>query len=165
MAQFPNTMERVPSHTTERANQRIEQALKNRLLHFANHPADIDERLEELEQEWDIERKLETNASLLALAGTVLGATVHRRFLLVPAFVTGFLAQHALQGWCPPLPIFRRLGTRTAREIEKERYALKYLRGDFQNLPDGDSPKRHVEAVLKAIEQGESVKDKDNSVT
>jgi hypothetical protein len=34
------------------------------------------------------------------------------------------------------VPLFRRLGVRTASEIDEERYALKALRGDFRNLPD-----------------------------
>lgn len=153
MHNFPSTMERVPSHTAEKVNRRIQDSMKSRLLYYAEHQDDIDVRLEELEQEWDIERKLETNASLLALAGTVLGATVNRRFLLIPAFVTGFLAQHAIQGWCPPLPLFRRLGTRTVREIEKERYALKYLRGDFAKLPADKSPRKRVKAALLAVEK------------
>ena len=37
-----------------------------------------------------------------------------------------------LKGWCPPLPVFRRLGVRTETEIQTERYALKALRGDFE---------------------------------
>lgn len=153
MHNLPTTMERVPSHTAEKVNRRIHDNMKSRLLYYAEHTDDIDVRLGELEREWDIERKLETNASLLALAGTVLGATVNRRFLFIPAVVTGFLAQHALQGWCPPLPIFRRLGTRTVREIEKERYALKYLRGDFANSPTDHSPQKRVKAALQAVEK------------
>ena len=50
---------------------------------------------------------------------------------LLPALVTTFLFQHAVQGWCPPIPLLRRLGIRTSREIEIERVALKILRGDF----------------------------------
>ena len=88
---------------------------------------------------WDIERTLEANASLVALIGLGLGAFVHRRFYLLPAVVAGFLLQHALQGWCPPLPVFRRLGVRTAREIE-ERTTLKALRGDFQGVPAASKP-------------------------
>lgn len=61
-----------------------------------------------------------------------------RRFYLLPAVVVGFLLQHAVQGWCPPMPVFRRLGVRTASEIEEERYALKALRGDFRGVSDGD---------------------------
>jgi len=36
----------------------------------------------------------------------------------------GFLAFHALRGWCPPLPLFRRLGFRSADEIGVEREVL-----------------------------------------
>jgi len=39
--------------------------------------------------------------------------------------VTAFLLQHAIQGWCPPIPILRRFGFRTADEINRERYALR----------------------------------------
>ena len=60
-----------------------------------------------------------------------------RKWFLFPAVVAGFLLQHAVQGWCPPLPVFRRYGVRTQTEIDYERYALKSLRGDFQGLPAG----------------------------
>ncbi len=72
---------------------------------------------------WDIERLLEANASTIMLVGLVLGTTANRKFLLVPAAVAAFLLVHALRGWCPPLPILRRLGVRTQAEIESERYA------------------------------------------
>ena len=36
------------------------------------------------------------------------------------------------------MPVFRRLGVRTAGEIDRERYALKALRGDFDRIaPSG----------------------------
>ncbi len=60
-----------------------------------------------------------------------------------PAAVAGFLFQHAVQGWCPPVPLFRRLGFRTAREIDHERYALKALRGDFRRLEHGSDLPHH----------------------
>jgi hypothetical protein len=53
------------------------------------------------------------------LIGLALGATVDRRFFLVPGLVAGFLLQHAVQGWCPPIPFFRRRGFRTASEIDR----------------------------------------------
>jgi hypothetical protein len=46
----------------------------------------------------------------VSLAGVLLGALVDRRFFVIPGLVAGFLLQHALQGWCPPVPVFRRLG-------------------------------------------------------
>jgi hypothetical protein len=43
---------------------------------------------------------------------------------------------HSLQGFYPMLPLFRRLGLRTDNEIAKERFAIKALRGDFQQIPN-----------------------------
>ena len=37
------------------------------------------------------------------------------------------------------MPILRRLGYRTAREIDEERVALKALRGDFRTAEPGDA--------------------------
>ncbi len=127
----PATTDRVESQTSERINRRIARSMADRVRWCARHPDGIGRRLEELDREWDIERALEANAATLAFAGTVLGAAVDRRFLALPMAVTAFLLQHALQGWCPPVPVFRRLGYRTASEIAEERYALKALRGDF----------------------------------
>ena len=76
-----------------------------------------------------MERTLEANASTLAFTGVALAAIVDRRFLVIPAIVTAFLFQHAVQGWCPPVLILRRLGFRTAREIETKRTAFKAIRG------------------------------------
>jgi hypothetical protein len=78
---------------------------------------------------------LEANAASIALSGTALGLFLDRRFLVLPALVMAFLLQHALQGWCPPAPLLRRLGVRTSSEIEAERYALKAVRGDFSGGP------------------------------
>jgi hypothetical protein len=105
-----------------------------RVRHFAADPSGISRRLRELDEEWDIERAIEANASLLAFTGVALGVTSDRRWLLLPALVTAFLFQHATQGWCPPVPVLRRLGFRTAHEIEQERAALKAIRGDFDGV-------------------------------
>jgi hypothetical protein len=75
---------------------------------------------------------------------------VDRKFLYLPAVVAGFLLQHAVQGWCPPVPLFRRMGFRTQSEIDHERYALKALRGDFRNLATGDGSSQ---AAAKQAEQ------------
>jgi hypothetical protein len=34
------------------------------------------------------------------------------------------------------VPVFRRLGVRTRQEIEREKYALKALRGDFDGVAE-----------------------------
>lgn len=128
--------DRVQRHTSETVNRAIHAAMLERLVYFALHPERIESRLDELDREWDIERALEANASSFALAGLTLGVARDRRWLALPAAVAGFLLQHAVQGWCPPLPVLRRLGFRTAHEIDQERYALKALRGDFRMVED-----------------------------
>jgi hypothetical protein len=125
---------RVAIHTSREAGRDINQRLEQSIRHFSAHPNEIDARLRALDAEWDIERAIEANASALAFTGVALGAAHDRRWLLLPALVTAFLFQHAVQGWCPPVPILRRLGFRTAYEIEQERQMLKALRGDFARL-------------------------------
>jgi hypothetical protein len=131
---IPTTRERVPAHTSETVNERIERETYDRVRRFAARPSEIPQRLHELDKEWDIERAIETNASALAFIGVILGYFHHPYWLALPAAVTGFLFQHAVQGWCPPVPILRRLGFRTVYEIEQERYALKAMRGDFDRV-------------------------------
>ena len=145
-----STIERVTRHTGESISRQIMRQIADSVRWHAAHPEGIDRRLHELDQEWDVERTLEVNASTLALTGTVLGATVDKRWLALPALVTAFLFQHAVQGWCPPLPILRRLGFRTAREIDTERYALKALRGDFG--PIGPGPHDHDSRASHALQ-------------
>jgi len=135
LVRLPNTASRVPDHTPDRYNDQIRRDTRASIAACAaGGRVAIERRLEELDREWDIERALENNASVAVLVGLTLGITVDRRWLIFPAAVAGFLLQHALQGWCPPLPVLRRLGFRTADEIAHERYALKALRGDFQEL-------------------------------
>ena len=152
---IPATTARVSKHTAEEINERIrrrtEQSVSSCLLAGT---AAVDKRLRELDHEWDIERTLEANAASLALLGLGLGAFVDRKGFALPAVVCGFLLQHAIQGWCPPVPVFRRLGVRTSSEIDEERYAMKSLRGDFQGLPrasEGQSNSSAVSQTLDAV--------------
>ncbi|AMV40220.1 DUF2892 domain-containing protein [Planctomyces sp. SH-PL62] len=148
---IPTTVTRVPEHTAEHVNDDIRRRTQEDIARIAAQgPEAIDRRLAELDREWDIERTLEANAATVALIGLGLGTFVDRRFYLLPAAVAGFLLQHAVQGWCPPMPVFRRLGVRTATEIEEERYALKALRGDFRGVGDGDG--RDPTGVGKALQ-------------
>jgi hypothetical protein len=129
--------ERVRSVTRGQENSEIDNYIILNLEYYKSEgPAAIDARIEELDREWDIERTLEVNAAAFALTGTVLASVINKRWFVVPALVAIFLAQHAVQGWCPPVSILRRLGVRTRPEIDREKYALKALRGDFENVND-----------------------------
>ncbi len=138
-----STRERVPQHTQEDINRRIQEEIAARVEFYDRHPDRIRSRLLELDEEWDIERAIEANAASISLIGTVLGGvTRDRRWLVLPALVAGFLLQHAIEGWCPPVPVLRRLGFRTSYEIEQERQALKALRGDFDAISRSDDRAR-----------------------
>lgn len=121
---LPATSDRVRRNTPEHINRRIEKMNQCLIEYYQNHPELIDKRLQELNQEWDIERALEANASSLVLGGSLMGLMASRKFFAVPLVVGSFLLLHAYQGWCPPLRLLRRLGYRTAAEIETERHAL-----------------------------------------
>lgn len=142
-----NEADRVRAHTAEEVNLEIDQAIRCSIQTYAgqSHEA-ISGRIAELEQEWDVERTLELNASTLALTGLVLGVATNKKWLILPGVVLPFLMQHALQGWCPPLPVMRSLGIRTRQEIDLEKYALKALRGDFENARDADRALEAAEA-------------------
>lgn len=149
---IPGTSERVPQQTHWTINEQIRRQTRANIDRYRTaSPEEISCRLEELEQEWDVERVLEANAASATLLGVGLGLTVDRRWFLFPAVIGGFLLQHAIQGWCPPLPLFRRLGYRTQREIDEERYALKAIRGDFDALTDRENLPA-AEGVLAAVE-------------
>ena len=138
--------DRVRLHTNPEVNEKIDRETEQTITRTAlAGPGAIQMRLDQLDREWDIERKLEANASTLGFIGVLLAALVSPWWLILPGIVTFFLFQHAVQGWCPPLTIFRRMGTRTRKEIDREKFALKALRGDFSSL-DGNA-KRAMEAA------------------
>jgi hypothetical protein len=147
---FPHTPERVRRHTSPEVNRQLDAEVADSVGFHARHPERIERRLRALDAEWDIERTLEANAAALALTGTLLGLFVDKRFLVLPLAVTAFLLQHAVQGWCPPVPFFRKRGVRTMREIDEERYALKALRGDFG--PIGPGPHKRDSRASHALQ-------------
>jgi hypothetical protein len=132
--------ERVRANTSAEINWRIDQQIEENVRLYANRPKDeIARRIWELEQEWDIERVLEFMAAAFSLTGTFFSLARDRRWILLPGVVLSFLLLHAVQGWCPPVPVLRRLGVRTREEIDRERYALKVLIGDFPRVSSVDA--------------------------
>lgn len=122
--QIAETANRVSRNTPQQVNRKIKAKADRSVAYYERHPDEIKARLKALDREWDIERLLEANASTLMLLGVGLGLGVSRKLFAIPVVVSSFLLQHAIQGWCPPVPIFRRLGFRTQSEIEAERHAL-----------------------------------------
>jgi hypothetical protein len=148
MKETVDTSDRVRASSSVAVNRQIDREIEARVRRYAARSReDITHRIWELDREWDIERVLETNASALAFTGLFLGSKYDRRWFWLPAIVLPLLFQHAVQGWCPPVPILRRLGVRTRKEIDREKYALKILRGDFEKTHIGD----RAEAALTAV--------------
>lgn len=144
--------DRVRNSTPYRLNQKIDDSIKENIAYYATKSKEeISHRIKALDREWDIERLLEVNMSTLALTGIALSVTKHIRWLLLPTVVLGFFAQHAIQGWCPPLPILRKLGYRTRGEIDQEKYALKLLRGDFSRAAGQVKVDADPETVFHAV--------------
>src|SRR5687768_6775514 len=109
-----STTERVPANTAEHLNEQIRCRTEMRVArHAKSGPEAIDRRLKELDREWDIERWLETMAPTFTLIGLGLGLARRRIWFVLPCIVQSFFLQHAIQGWCPPIPLLRRLGVRS----------------------------------------------------
>lgn len=135
----------VRRNTPARSLRDIDQQIENNIAFYSTQPESaITERIKELEAEWGMERWLEANASALAFSGTVLGLTVNKKWFVLPLLVTDFLFQHAVQ---PAVPVLRKAGIRTRGEIDREKFALKLLRGDFNDL--GPELREHSEAVRR----------------
>lgn len=77
-------------------------------------PRQIERRLRRVDLAWQFERVLHANALPVAIAGTLLGALLDRRFLALPALVGGWL-------------LLRRL--RPSWTLAEEREALRLLYG------------------------------------
>lgn len=118
--------DRVRRSTSEERNCQIDRQTDNCIARYSRaSPGEIRKRIADLDQEWDVERILEVNASTLALTGLVLGLTVNRKWFVLPSIVLPLLLKHGLQGWCPPLPLLRKMGVRTRGKIDREKHALQ----------------------------------------
>ncbi len=129
-----STAGRVPAHTAEPVNRKIRRETEANIQYYRAHPDEIAERLGEIDREWDIERTLKANAATILLFAILFGLAGSRKWLLLAGMVAAFLLQHAVEGWCPPLPLFRRMGVRTQTEIERERFALLALRNQPERV-------------------------------
>lgn len=116
--------DRIRSNTLERVNHKIDRNTERTIAEVvALGPEAVRERLKELDREWDIDRVLMLNFSVIVFA-QLLAARKNRKWLWGPLIQTPLLLLHATVGWCPPMLWFRPLGFRTRQEIQAEREAL-----------------------------------------
>lgn len=120
---------------------------------YARHPEAIAARLEELDREWDCCQAAAAVSVGMSLASLASAFSPRARWAVLP--LTALQAVLVKQTFTPGAFAGRlagRCGLRTRRQIESERYTLKALRGDFQNLPDSPE-ERGVAPVIAAVGQ------------
>ncbi len=128
------TTNRVETNTSGSLDTEFQRQLRENISRYANAtPAEIEQRLEELDKEWNIERVIEIEAPTMIGLGAILGATLNRSWFMLSAVAASMVILHNTQGWYPLIPVFRRLGLRSQNEIEQERSALRALRGDHKD--------------------------------
>lgn len=115
--------DRVRLRTSSQSIERIDSQTNANIEATINGGRDaVIARVQQLDREWHVDRVLMATFGLLGAASLLAPRSrILKSFL---ATQMGFLAAHAFIGWSPVLPLVRRLGFRTAREIAAERYAL-----------------------------------------
>jgi hypothetical protein len=137
--------ERARRFTQREILEDIEKQIERNVAYYGSQTEEvIAQRIEELKQEWSIDRLLQAKVATAGLVGGVLGLAGRRKWGLLVAAAFGFLLYNGLRGPDAAVPFLRRLGIRTRSEIDREICALKVARGDFKNV----SAER---AELKAI--------------
>lgn len=91
-------------------------------------PAILDQRLAQLDREWDVDRLFLAGGACAGILGILWGGLRNRLYLALPLAVFAFSWQRIVQGTCPPVEGLRRLGFRTALEIQDERTAIVAVR-------------------------------------
>jgi hypothetical protein len=146
--------DRVRRYTSPKMLLRVEEEIERNVACYAGQSDEvIGERIEELKQEWSINRYLQANVAAVGLLGAILGLTVNRKFALLTAIAFGSFLVHGVRGWDPRIQTLRKMGIRTRSEIDREIYALKVMRGDFKDLP-ADQGARNllpIREIMRAV--------------
>ena len=127
--------DRVRDHSAAKVNREIDRKMRFSIEEAIRQGRDaVVRRITFLDGEWDIDRALMVTFAAVGAATFGIGLKRFARPRLFRRRRTGALylfgAQlgwmmvHGLVGWCPPVPLFRRLGVRTKAEIETEKSVL-----------------------------------------
>lgn len=147
--------DRVRANTPPEINEAIDREIAAIVRFYAGKTRyEISKRIEELNNEWDIGRHVETRAGIISMIGLILGLNKNKKWLVLPLIATTFLLQYSILGWAPPVYFLRKFGVRTKQEIDVEKYALKALRGDFDDISSQES---RIECAEKAFNDSKSV--------
>ncbi|MDF3001112.1 MAG: hypothetical protein K0Q48_1231 [Bacillota bacterium] len=146
---LPSTTHRVATYTNPEMNESIRRRTLETLSELEDAgEAEITKRIQKLDSEWDVERVVEAKAAMCVVGCSLFGIAKNKYWSFLTLIAGTFLLQHALLGWCPSAPVVRKMGVRTAEEINQEKMALKLMRKDFAHVKHNDA-----ESVLEAVEK------------
>jgi hypothetical protein len=132
----PHEMDHIRRRTPEPIKARIDHASARCVAELAERPhLEISEHVAQLDKEWDVNRWGE-----LGCAGLVLLGAAGGRLRIASAAAGAALLWMSLGGGGPVIWLLRRLGRRTRRELDLEKYAAKALRGDFDFVSSEHGP-------------------------
>jgi hypothetical protein len=116
---------------------RCDESLEEHVTRLADAgPAAIGERLAQIEEEWSVGRVAKVAAGALALGAAAAGLAGRRRTsALLAVTAGGCLCSYLLSRRSVVGDLLCHLGFRQGNEIERERLALRALRGDFEHVP------------------------------
>jgi len=128
-----STVDRVRSTPAAHVNQRIPAAGRENIDRAALGGAgkQIERALcKNSTKEWDVERALEANAGVRRADRLRARFVADRRFFALPALSAPSCCTRAA-GWCPPLPIMRRLGNPHGGRDRGRARALKAMQAQL----------------------------------
>ncbi len=148
----PRHFDRVRARTADRVNVKIDRKTGAGVRAVGREGRDaIIERIHELDREWDIDRVLDLNFTVVSGIAEELGRRGNRAFMGVFRAQQIFMLMHVAIGWCPPTWVLRRLGVRTVKEIAAERQSLVAL---LELSGDDDVDVRFDQPAATATSEG-----------
>lgn len=138
--------------------------LESRLKHLVDAgPCAIDTRLRQLDREWSVGRATKISAAVLIAIGLGLALWVNPWWAVLSGLTCLALLQYLVAPTSLLGEAMMRMGFRPGAEIERERLALRVLRGDFMGLPtlhdveDRDAVSRFEDEGGPAVEPPDKV--------
>ncbi|MFW6224259.1 MAG: hypothetical protein ACOC4R_01230 [Bacteroidota bacterium] len=145
-------MDMIRENTGEEINRRIDRYIEDNIRYYATQAEDIiTGRINTLEKEWDVQKLVQAIDSGIGLGSILLGVLGSKKWWFVTTLAAASSGMSAVKGWSPCTMALRRMGFRTRQEIDREKYALKALRGDFNELTKHE-PDKVDERIKAAIE-------------
>jgi hypothetical protein len=151
-AKIAREPDRIRRYTSRAQQEKLDGEMARRVRLYSSQTREvISERITELRREWSIERYLQINVAAVGLTTAALAVGKNRKWGYATCAGLSFFLFHAVEGFDPPLPLMRKAGLRSRAEIDREIYALKILRGDFDDLHGAQDEAARVEGALIAV--------------